>query len=53
MAVGNVGWHELLTDDQATAFDYYSKHYGWQKDLAHDMGAMGTSGLTRPSTPAE
>jgi predicted enzyme related to lactoylglutathione lyase len=28
MAVGNVGWHELLTDDAAKAFDYYSKHYG-------------------------
>ncbi len=41
MAVGNVGWHELLTEDQATAFDFYSKHYGWQKDRAHDMGAMG------------
>jgi predicted enzyme related to lactoylglutathione lyase len=38
MAVGNVGWHELLTDDAAKAFDYYSKHYGWQKDYAHDMG---------------
>ncbi len=41
MAVGNVGWHELLTDDQSAAFDYYSRHYGWQKDYAHDMGAMG------------
>ena len=41
MAVGNVGWHELLTDDQATAFEFYSKHYGWQKDREHDMGSMG------------
>jgi len=40
-AAGNVGWHELLTDDAAKAFDYYSKHYGWTKDYAHDMGAMG------------
>jgi hypothetical protein len=38
MAVGNVGWHELLTDDQATAFDYYSRHYGWQKDLTRPVG---------------
>jgi len=51
MAVGNVGWHELLTDDQATAFDYYSKHYGWQKDFAHDMGAMGTYQTFRADTP--
>jgi uncharacterized protein len=41
MAPGNVGWHELLTDDAEKAFDYYSRHYGWQKDYAHDMGAMG------------
>ena len=51
MAVGNVGWHELLTDDQATAFDYYSKHYGWQKDFAHDMGAMGTYQTFRTDKP--
>jgi uncharacterized protein len=42
MAPGNVGWHELLTDDWSKAFDYYSGHYGWQKDYAHDMGPMGT-----------
>jgi uncharacterized protein len=51
MAVGNVGWHELLTDDQAKAFDYYSKHYGWQKDTAHDMGAMGTYQTFRTDKP--
>jgi uncharacterized protein len=26
MAVGNVGWHELLIDDAIKAFDYYSRH---------------------------
>lgn len=41
MAEGNVGWHELLTADAKKAFDYYGKHYGWQKDHVHDMGAMG------------
>jgi uncharacterized protein len=41
MAAGNVGWHELLTDDAVKAFEYYSKHYGWEKDYAHDMGPMG------------
>src|SRR3954449_8899947 len=50
-AVGNVGWHELLTDDAASAFDYYSKHYGWQKDFAHDMGAMGTYQTFRTDKP--
>jgi predicted enzyme related to lactoylglutathione lyase len=51
MAVGNVGWHELLTDDQAKAFDYYAKHYGWQKDRVHDMGAMGTYQTFRIDKP--
>jgi predicted enzyme related to lactoylglutathione lyase len=41
MAVANVGWHELLTDDVEEAFEYYSRRYGWQKDAAHDMGPMG------------
>jgi predicted enzyme related to lactoylglutathione lyase len=51
MAVGNVGWHELLTDDAAKAFDYYSRHYGWQKDYAHDMGAMGIYQTFRTDKP--
>lgn len=51
MAAGSVGWHELLTDDPAKAFDYYSRHYGWQKDCAHDMGAMGVYQTFRTDTP--
>jgi len=51
LAAGNVGWHELLTDDPATAFDYYSKHYGWQKDYAHDMGPMGVYQTFRIDKP--
>jgi predicted enzyme related to lactoylglutathione lyase len=51
VAVGNVGWHELLTDDPAKAFDYYSRHYGWEKDYAHDMGAMGTHQTFRTDKP--
>ena len=51
MTTGNVGWHELLTDDPAKAFDYYSKHYGWQKDLAHDMGAIGIYQTFRADKP--
>jgi predicted enzyme related to lactoylglutathione lyase len=51
MATGNVGWHELLTDDTATAFDFYAKHYGWQKDYAHDMGAMGVYQTFRMDQP--
>lgn len=51
MAVGNVGWHELLTADAAKAFDYYAKHYGWQKDYAHDMDAMGVYQTFRTDKP--
>lgn len=51
MAVGNVGWHELLTGDAEKAFSYYSRHYGWQKDYAHDMGPMGTYQTFRIDQP--
>ena len=40
--LGAVGWHELATIDWQKAWDFYSKHYGWTKDVAVDMGSMGT-----------
>jgi uncharacterized protein len=51
MEAGSVGWHELLTDDAEKAFAYYSKHYGWQKDYAHDMGPMGSYQTFRTDQP--
>ncbi len=39
---GSVGWHELGTTDWAGAWEFYSKRYGWRKDVAVDMGPMGT-----------
>ena len=39
--VGNVGWHELITTDWKAAWEFYSSHYGWEKDFAQDMGPMG------------
>lgn len=39
--VGNVGWHELVTTDWEKAWEFYSKHYGWEKDFAMDMKEMG------------
>ena len=51
LAPGNVGWHELLTDDAEKAFDYYARHYGWQKDYAHDMGPMGVYQTFRTDKP--
>jgi hypothetical protein len=35
------GWHELYAADWSTAFDFYSKVFGWTKDQAMDMGEMG------------
>jgi uncharacterized protein len=51
METGNVGWHELLTGDMEKAFEYYSRHYGWEKDAAHDMGPMGVYQTFRTGTP--
>ena len=38
---GHVGWHELYANDLETAFAFYSAMFGWRKDAAVDMGAMG------------
>lgn len=40
-ANGNVGWHELMAGDLAVEFPFYQKMFGWGKDEAMDMGAMG------------
>ncbi|HEY1723551.1 MAG TPA: VOC family protein [Magnetospirillaceae bacterium] len=40
-ALGAVGWHELHAGDGAKAWEFYAKHFGWIKDSAMDMGAMG------------
>jgi predicted enzyme related to lactoylglutathione lyase len=39
---GQPGWRELLAADWASAFAFYSKHFGWTKGEAIDMGQMGT-----------
>ena len=39
---GTFGWHELFAVDGASAFAFYAKMFGWQKDMAVDMGAAGT-----------
>jgi uncharacterized protein len=40
--LGDFSWHELLTTNWQTAFDFYSKLFGWEKMQAMDMGAQGT-----------
>lgn len=41
-AVGEFAWHELVTKDWKTAFDFYHALFGWEKTSSMDMGAMGT-----------
>ncbi|MEA2934859.1 MAG: uncharacterized protein QOD74_1505 [Variibacter sp.] len=38
---GHVGWHELYAGDGPKAYEFYAGQYGWTKDQAMDMGAMG------------
>lgn len=38
---GTFGWNELHANDAAKAMDFYSRHFGWQKDEAIPMGPMG------------
>jgi uncharacterized protein len=40
--LGDFSWHELLTSNWQTAFDFYSKLFGWEKMDAMDMGPQGT-----------
>jgi len=38
---GTIDWHELHADDGPKAWEFYSSHFGWEKDFAMDMGPMG------------
>jgi predicted enzyme related to lactoylglutathione lyase len=40
-ALGHVGWRELHAGDGEKAFAFYSGLFGWTKDEAMDLGAMG------------
>ena len=39
--LGDFSWHELLTRNAQTAFDFYAKLFGWEKMEAMDMGPQG------------
>ena len=38
---GTFSWRELFSSDREGAFAFYSGLFGWTKDKAYDMGAMG------------
>jgi predicted enzyme related to lactoylglutathione lyase len=40
--IGDFSWHELMTSNPQTAFDFYAKLFGWEKMQAIDMGPQGT-----------
>src|SRR5215469_5573801 len=42
MTPGHIGWHELYAGDPDREFAFYAGLFGWTKDRAIDMGAMGT-----------
>ena len=39
---GQIGWHELHTNDWPKAFEFYTAMFGWLKGDGMDMGPMGT-----------
>jgi hypothetical protein len=50
---GQVGWHELHTNDWPKAFGFYTDMFGWLKGDSMDMGPMGTYQLfTINGTPS-
>jgi len=38
---GHIGWRELYAGEYESAFDFYSKQFGWQKVRDVEMGEMG------------
>ncbi len=42
MQTGSVCWNELHTNDAEAAWPFYERMFGWSKDVAHDMGPMGS-----------
>ena len=45
-------WIELMSTDPGAAFDFYAELFGWTKDEALDMGAMGRYQLFAAGGPA-
>jgi uncharacterized protein len=49
---GTIGWHELMAANGEKAFAFYADLFGWTKDEAIDMGAMGRYQLFAAGGPA-
>src|SRR4051812_37161161 len=42
VSAGDFSWHELVTTDWPSAWNFYQQLFGWEKTDAMDMGPMGT-----------
>jgi predicted enzyme related to lactoylglutathione lyase len=40
--LGDFSWHELITTNWKTAFDFYQKLFGWEKTESMEMGPGNT-----------
>jgi predicted enzyme related to lactoylglutathione lyase len=49
MQPGTIGWHELHASDLEKAWAFYAPLFGWTKDLAHEMGPIGTYQMFKAS----
>lgn len=45
--VGHCAWNELITSDQAAAWQFYTQRFGWTKEGAMDMGPLGSYDFIR------
>ena len=41
MTPGHIGWHELMAGDLDSAWEFYSRTFGWTKGMAVDMSDAG------------
>lgn len=46
-APGSIGWHELMAADAPAVLGFYEALFGWAKEAAIPMGAMGSYQLLR------
>lgn len=49
MQTGSIGWHELHSGDWEKGWPFYERMFGWTKDVALDMGSMGTYQIFKTS----
>ena len=49
---GHVGWHELHATDWRSALAFYSEMFGWNRETALDLGAMGIYQMFGTGGPA-